>query len=112
MTTEQKHEIEIPGLPEGWRAVAYRRLKNGDFYLNEQCEIVENYALKIFALIVEKIKPRRIVLEDTGEVRQGVCGEWFYKYGTFTLIPEGETTGRVEIWREINVDDSTFSEEE
>lgn len=59
-----KHEIEIPGLPEGYRAVAYRRLENGDFYLNEQGEIVENYALTIFALIVEKIQPRRIVEEE------------------------------------------------
>lgn len=24
MTTNQKHEIEIPDLPKGWRAVAYR----------------------------------------------------------------------------------------
>lgn len=22
-----KHEIEIPGLPKGWRAVAYRQLR-------------------------------------------------------------------------------------
>jgi hypothetical protein len=62
-----KHEIEIEGLPEGWRAVAWRRLKNGDHYLNDKGEIVRNEALIIFALIVEKIKPRRIVLEETEE---------------------------------------------
>lgn len=73
--TEQKQDIAIPGLPEGWRAVAYRRLENGDFYLNEQGEIVENYALTIFALIVEKctelaptIKPRRMTFEFVVEV--------------------------------------------
>lgn len=62
-----KHEIEIPDLPEGWKAVAWRRLKNGDYYLNDKGEIVRNEAMVIFALIVEKIKPRRIVLEETDE---------------------------------------------
>lgn len=74
-----KHEIEIEGLPEGWRAVAWRRLKNGDHYLNDKGEIVRNEALIIFALIVEKIKPRRIVLEETDEVRCPTYGEYFRK---------------------------------
>lgn len=74
-----KHEIEIEGLPEGWRAVAWRRLKNGDHYLNDKGEIVRNEALIIFALIVEKIKPRRIVLEETGEFRIPFHGEYYRK---------------------------------
>ena len=100
MTT--KHEIEIPDLPDGWRAVAYRRLKNGDFYLNEQCEIVENYALKIFALIVEKIKPRRIVLEETDEIRRVNNGEYYYHNGYALCWPFPSPTDlEFKIWRVV-----------
>lgn len=101
MTTEQKHTITIPGLPGGYRAVAYRRLENGDFYLNEQGEIVENYALTIFALIVEKIQPRRVVLEETEElnhydVNDGWNDQWF---GGVCL------SSQARIWRVVEEDD-------
>lgn len=62
MTTEQKHEISIPGLPEGYRLVRVD-IKQNDRYRNGDgtstivgCEIV-----------IKKIKPRRIVLEETDE---------------------------------------------
>lgn len=85
-----KHEIEIPGLPRGWRAVAYRRLENGDFYLNEQGEIVENYSLTIFALIVEKIKPHRIALEETGR--------WHINSTEgYVLVPAGSLIDMIDI---------------
>lgn len=50
MTTEQKHEIEIPGLPGRYRLVRVD-IKQNDMY----------------RIVVEKTKPRRIVLEETGE---------------------------------------------
>ena len=56
--------IEIEGLPEGWKAVAYRRPIKGEQYLHQaiiwKAFINEGYP----CLIVEKIKPRRIVLEE------------------------------------------------
>lgn len=91
-----KYEIEIPELPEGWRAVAWRRLKNGDHYLNDKGEIVRNEALIIFAMIVEKIKQRRIVLEET---------EHESKYGETQFIAVYESTHiRIisdKIWRVV-----------
>ena len=67
-----KHEIEIPDLPEGWEAVAYRYVKNGDdvllgkqivSWLHKDLSTGSRY------LIVRKKHLRRIVLEETGEIR-------------------------------------------
>ena len=58
--------IEIEGLPEGWKAIAYRVPKG-----NIEFVFIENVIRKAKpqdkkCLIIEKIKPRRIVLEETG----------------------------------------------
>ncbi len=66
MTIEQKHLIDIPGLPEGYRAVAYRRPVFGEYYFYND-GIQQGRTGSGQFLIVEKIKPRRIVLEETGE---------------------------------------------
>ena len=67
MTT--KHEIEIPDLPEGWRAVAFRIPVGGVDYVfitsMNEVRLCDWETKTHKALIVEKIKPRRIVLEDT-----------------------------------------------
>lgn len=61
-----KHEIEIPGLPEGWKAVAYRVPTDKiDYVLTDDCEIILANNIRFPCLIVEKIPPRRIVLEET-----------------------------------------------
>lgn len=66
MTTEQLHPISIPGLPKGWRAVAVRVPEMGEYILLLDDEIIraEPYHRHCY-LIVEKIKPRRVVLEET-----------------------------------------------
>ena len=66
MTTEQKHTINIPGLPGGWRAVAYRRPISGEYYFYND-GIQQGKTGSGQFLIVEKIKPRRVVLEETDE---------------------------------------------
>lgn len=65
MTT--KHEIEIPDLPDGWRAVAYRVARHGiDHVLrNGQITIYNGFSDTVDLLIVEKIKPCRVVFEET-----------------------------------------------
>lgn len=94
-----KHEIDVPDLPEGWRAVAYRRpimnvdyiLLNGDVMLCDFNGVVEY-------LIIEKIKPRRIVLEETEEPT---------KWGIEQLIHLDGTTFTVnshKIWRVLHED--------
>lgn len=69
--------IEIEGLPEGWKAVAYRVPKG-----NIEFVFIENVVRKAKpqdkkCLIVEKIQPRRIVLVETDEFRQPRYGEYF-----------------------------------
>jgi len=66
MTTEQLHPIHIPGLPEGYRAVAYRRPVFGEYYFYND-DIQQGKTGSGQFLIVEKIKPRRMVLEETTE---------------------------------------------
>ena len=65
MTTEQLHPIHIPGLPEGYRAVAYRRPVFGEYYFYND-DIQQGKTGSGQFLIVEKIKPRRdSILEVT-----------------------------------------------
>lgn len=66
MTTEQKHEIEIPGLPKGYRAVAYRIADYREWYFFEG-RIVQNIYTETQypVLIVEKIKPREVTFVET-----------------------------------------------
>ncbi len=62
--TEQT--IDVTGLPEGWRAVAYRRPISGEYYFyNDGIQHGKTGSGQF--LIVEKIKPRRVVLEETEE---------------------------------------------
>lgn len=69
MTT--KHEIEIPDLPEGWRAVAFREPRLGEHYLSDINTVIRSNFNNCGEsnLIVEQIKPRRIVLEETDRDR-------------------------------------------
>lgn len=69
-TMMTKHEIEIPDLPDGWGAVAYRNANTGEFVIGSGgVEQVRGSITKTITryLIVEKIKPRRVVLEETEE---------------------------------------------
>ena len=97
MTTEQKHLIDIPGLPEGWRAVAYRLAKQGEHYWNGikicYAEYDQGAHICLPVIIVEKIKPRSIVLEDTGEVRQPKEGEYVFNNGNLCLCRKPERYG-------------------
>ena len=59
MNTEQKHPIHIPGLPDGWRAVAYRLGKAGEYFFcatYKEVMILEEDTELILVLIVEKMK--------------------------------------------------------
>lgn len=96
-----KYEIEIEGLPEGWLAVAYRAPIMNEYYLS--CNGVEkvNSNLLNFWLVVKKIQPRRIVLEETGELRQAVKGEFCEEAGVFFSCQVDESVGKFKIWREV-----------
>lgn len=104
MTT--KHEIEIEGLPEGWRAVAYRVPSEHECIFDQDAGIVVDSSLRTPAirLIVEKVKPRRIVLEETNEVRRPTYGEYFRKGlvdSKVELCTSHNYEYAVRIWREV-----------
>jgi len=55
-----KHEIEIPDLPEGWEAVAYRIPKVGECYFGSSGIKLALIDFENLWLIVRKKQPRRI----------------------------------------------------
>jgi len=63
-----KHEIEIPDLPEGWEAVAYRVPQIGEYaFFNGGVAEWGRGNTNSDKLIVRKKQPRRIILEETEE---------------------------------------------
>ena len=99
-----KYEIDIEGLPEGWKAVAYRVPKG-----NIEFVFIENVVRKAKpqdkkCLIVEKIQPRRIVLEETEEKYLG-C-QTLYIDGTEIMIMTNKT------WREVKENDLSLNKDE
>ena len=87
-----KHEIEIPDLPEGWEPVAYRYAHGNEYVLSdgdiEQIrQSIEKTSTK--RLIVRKKQPRRIVLEESGEIRQS-CYSLKIDDGNLILPPGRE----------------------
>ena len=86
-----KHEIEIEGLPEGWKAVAYRvPVDKIEHVLTDDCEIILANNIRFPCLIVEKIPPRRIVLEETGR--------WHINSTEgYVLVPAGSLIDMIDI---------------
>ena len=101
MTT--KHEIEIPDLPEGWRAVAYRAARRGiDHVLrNGQVTVYRGFSDAVDLLIVEKIKPRRIVFEYVG-IDKPRIGDYIFHVGGFHMCDDPDNFGSDhQIWRVV-----------
>ena len=89
--------IEIEGLPEGWKAIAYRVPKGNIEFVFIENVIREAKPQDKKCLIVEKIQPRRIVLEETEEKYLG-C-QTLYIDGTEIMIMTNKT------WREVKETD-------
>jgi len=98
-----KHEIEIPDLPDGWEAVAYRYAYGNEYVLSdgdiEQIrQSIEKTSTK--RLIVRKKQPRRIVLEESGEIRKPKAGEYIQNNGNYCLCRKPDRWGNEhEIWK-------------
>ena len=102
MMTTTKHKIEIPGLPEGWKPVAYRPVKPGEYIAHTGGVEQSLTGAMASYLVVEKIKPKRVILEATGEIRQPEAGEYVQHNGNFCLCRKPERWGcEHEIWREV-----------
>ena len=61
---KMKHEIEIPDLPEGWEAVEAMIDPDGSYFGDDGNQYA-NAKIKL-----KKKQPLRIVLEETGNIRQ------------------------------------------
>ena len=99
--------IEVEGLPEGWKAVAYRVPKGNIEFVFIENVVREAKPQDKKCLIVEKIQPRRIVLEETNEERRICYGEWYESQeGKLMRWPYGgKTDGKHRIWREVKETD-------
>ena len=106
--------IEIEGLPEGWKAVAYRVPTNGETCWHQSFGIYTVTVPLTQCFIVEKIKPRRIVLEETNEERRICYGEWYESQeGKLMRWPYGgKTDGKHRVWREVKETDTPLNNSE
>ena len=88
-----KYEIEIEGLPEGWvgKKLVLRSLIEND----------ENEMTVASLLTLQKIKPRRIVLEETTELRIPNPGEWYCTSNGSIAQCYGIKVTPALIWKEI-----------
>ena len=100
--------IEIPEVPEGWKPVAFRPHLPGESYIAfDGSQVIENDCSPTNGsprLIVKKIQPRRIVLEEAGRdyprqgdfvldengafYRWGTTNQGSYKYQVFKVIED------------------------
>ena len=95
-----KHTIEIEGLPEGWE-IEKCDIK-GDISSNDASFKYINAVIRI-----TKKQPRRIVLEETGEIRSNLklnCYNYFYV--------DSEGFDKIKIFREVKENDSSLTNEE
>lgn len=96
-----KHNIDVEGLPEGWKAVSYRYPEIGEWCW-EYAQVYQAVASINPCLIVEKIQPRRIVLEETEEIRKALPDEYYEHTGGLAINnSHRETSGEYKIWREV-----------
>lgn len=73
-----KHNIDVEGLPEGWKAVAYRKAKKGEWNFMEYGDPFQaSQDHETSSIIVQKIQPRRIV-PDLDEMLASI---YKYEYG-------------------------------
>lgn len=85
-----KHEIEIDGLPDGWKPA-------GNAVVMETYPSDPGKQHAICRLNIEKIQPRRIVLEETGEETNMTQ---FINTGDVQLHIQGGN-----LWRVVNEDE-------
>lgn len=96
MTT---HQIEIEGLPDGWKPVAYRYPNPKEkVFDGKQVFTTGTFHVNQAYLIVEKIHQRRVVLEETEESSGGIC-QVVMQENNLQVVIAGNN-----IWREVKED--------
>lgn len=102
-----KHTIEID-VPEGYKPVRFGPPLEGETYIGDLQDGIEtsfhDFSTHSCRLIVEKIKPRRLILECISEEpRQAMPGEWWKgDYGDmYKNDHDVPTTRKYTIWKEV-----------
>lgn len=92
-----KHTIEIEGLPEGWEAVAFRVPDQSEYYFGRHGldQATDEWPDRPAAIILQKIKPHRIVLEETEQDNIKHDGKWCNQHFRDGLI----LTQQPKYWR-------------
>ena len=87
--------IEVEGLPEGFEI--------NSVTINAGETISQCFNTIQATIHLKKIKPRRIVLEETNEERRICYGEWYESQeGKLMRWPYGgKTDGKHRVWREV-----------
>ena len=93
--------IEVEGLPEGY--VITKVTYNPTPQLSEHNN---------FKISYEKIKTRRIVLEETNEIRRVRENEFFEMNGMIQQSSALSTSDQYRIWREVKGTDLSLNSEE
>lgn len=103
----KEHTIEIDGVPEGFEVhdIKLNLSHLQCLELNPDCSkynpLIKNVMCNA-TVILQKTKPRRIVLEETAEVRQPRLGEWFIYDGKLKQKPNDHPLcSDFRIWKEI-----------
>lgn len=96
--------IEVEGLPEGWKAVAYRVPKGNIEFVFIENVVREAKPQDKKCLIIEKIQPRRIVLEETDEKHLG-CQTLCIDDTEFMIMTD-------KVWREVKETDTHLNNSE
>lgn len=98
-------EIEIEEIPDGWKPTAFRKALAGECYLNYCGKAVQaKYDTVLRWVILEKIEPRRITFEDTGEIRTASYNEFYEDsdgYINRWQLRDCRSMGEYKIWHKI-----------
>lgn len=99
----QRYEIEVSELPKGWQPVAFRKANAGESIKISKDIITATHDHITESLIVEKILPRRIIFEETSEVRQAIYGDYInYGHGLERWQSNDPSRKEYKIWREVD----------
>ena len=96
--------IEIEGLPEGWKSVAYRRPYPQEYILKSEGAMKVRIRGEQPWLIIERIKPHRVVLEKTEEKHLG-CQTLYIDDTEFMIMTD-------KVWREVKETDLSLTKED
>lgn len=96
-----RHEIDIPGLPEGYKPVGYRPVSKGDMFFNYGRVHTSDWEYRDSYIIVEKIKPQEKTFRCVSPTKQRADNMKFFLSLDGSMnrcVPDGVY---LNIWEEV-----------